>query len=80
MEAAFILFPAMMIVFELLLFGVALAGTAFWIWMLIDCATNEPPSGNDKLMWVLIILFAHMVGAIIYYFVRRPQRQSLYGR
>lgn len=80
MEAAFILLPAMMIVFELLLFGVALAGTAFWIWMLIDCATNEPPSGNDKLMWVLIILFAHMVGAIIYYFVRRPQRQSLYGR
>lgn len=80
MEAAFILLPAMMIVFELLLFSVALAGTAFWIWMLIDCATNEPPSGNDKLMWVLIILFAHMVGAIIYYFVRRPQRQSLYGR
>ena len=72
--------PLMMVLFELFIFGAAIAGTVFWVWMLIDCATNEPSTGNDKIMWVLIILFTHMVGAIIYYFVRRPQRRSLYGQ
>jgi membrane-associated phospholipid phosphatase len=52
----------------------ALIGTAFWVWMLIECATKEPDQGNTRLIWVLIILFANFLGAAIYYFVRRPQR------
>ena len=31
------------------LFG--LAATGFWIWMLIDCVTNEPSEGNNKIIW-----------------------------
>jgi hypothetical protein len=27
----------------------------------------------------VIIVFAHMIGALIYYFVRRPQRIAQYG-
>jgi hypothetical protein len=46
----------------------------FWIWMLIDCVKYEPSEGNDKILWVLIIVFTHWIGALIYYFVRRPQR------
>lgn len=67
-------------IFELLVMVpfllIAVLGTVFWIWMLIDCATNEPSEGNDKLVWVLIILLTHVIGAAIYYFVRRPQRPS----
>jgi hypothetical protein len=51
-----------------------LASFAFWIWMIIDCATNEPPTGNDKLVWIVIIVFTQIVGALIYYFVRRRPR------
>jgi hypothetical protein len=52
-----------------------LGSFAFWIWMIIDCATNEPPTGNDKLVWIVIIVFTQIVGALIYYFVRcRPRR------
>jgi len=51
-----------------------------WIWALIDCATNEPAEGNDKLIWILIIVFTHWVGAIIYELVRRPERMRRYGR
>ena len=51
-----------------------LAGTGFWIFMLVECATKEPSNGNDKLIWILIIIFTHWIGALIYYFVRRPQR------
>ena len=64
----------------LLVFGGGLLGTIFWIWMLIDCATREPDEGNDKLIWVLIILFTHLIGAALYYFFRRPERISRFGR
>jgi hypothetical protein len=47
--------------------------------MLIDCATEEPSTGNTKICWVLIIVFATFVGAVIYYFVRRPQRFAEIG-
>lgn len=49
-------------------------GFAFWIWTIVDCATNESSEGNNKLIWILIILFTGWIGALIYFFVRRPQR------
>ncbi|MCZ6603507.1 MAG: PLDc N-terminal domain-containing protein [Planctomycetota bacterium] len=52
----------------------------FWIWMLVDCATNEPSEGNEKIIWILIIIFTHPIGALIYLLVRRPQRISQFGR
>lgn len=52
---------------------------AFWIWMLVDCATKEPSQGNDKIIWILVIIFTHWLGALIYYFVRRPERKKLFG-
>lgn len=57
-----------------LLIGVL--GTVFWIWMLIDAALNEPSEGTDKIVWVLIILFTHFIGALIYFFVRRLNRPA----
>jgi prolipoprotein diacylglyceryltransferase len=53
---------------------------AFWIWMIIDCATKEPNEGNDKLVWIVIIVFTQIIGALIYYFVRRPQRIAQLGQ
>lgn len=58
----------------------ALLCFVFWVWMLVDCALNEPSEGNDKLVWILIILFANFVGAIIYFIARRPQRKAKYGK
>ncbi len=46
----------------------------FWLWVLIDCATQEASEGNTKIVWTIIILFLNFVGALIYFFVRRPQR------
>lgn len=64
----------------LLIGGIGVAGTVLWIWMLIDCATNEPAEGTDKLVWILVILFTHLLGALIYLLVRRPERRRVYGR
>lgn len=49
------------------LFG--LLTTVFWIWMLIDCLQNPSLPGNEKLIWVIVILFLHFLGALIYFFV-----------
>ncbi len=64
--------------FELIIifmvFGVGFLGTIFWIWMLADCLTKEPSQNNDKVLWVLVIAVTHFVGALLYFFLRRPQR------
>ncbi len=59
--------------------GLAALATIFWIWVLIDCLTKEPSEGNDKVAWVLFILFVPLLGALIYYFVRRPERVKVVG-
>lgn len=49
---------------------IGLIATVFWIWMLIDCLTSNLPT-TEKLIWAIVIVFTHIVGALIYYFVRR---------
>jgi hypothetical protein len=61
----------------------ALAAGAFWIWMIVDCATNEPgdaANSNTKVIWILVIVLAHWLGALIYFLVRRPERKRLFGK
>ncbi|MBD3362638.1 hypothetical protein GF362_02870 [Candidatus Dojkabacteria bacterium] len=48
-------------------------GTIFWILMLIDAIQREYDKENDKLMWVLIIVFTHIIGAAVYYFVEKKK-------
>jgi hypothetical protein len=53
---------------------IALGLMALWIWMLIDCIKRDedqfPPMGdNTKLIWILIVVLAGWLGAIIYYFM-----------
>ena len=45
-----------------------------WIIALVDCAKREnlefpSPSENSKVLWILIVILAGGVGAIVYYFV-----------
>ena len=40
-------------------------GTVFWIWMLVECLTKESSEGNDKIIWALVILLTHFLGALI---------------
>jgi len=56
-----------------MLFG--MLGFAFWIWMLVDCLKYESSEGNDKVIWVLVIVLTNWIGALIYFFVRRGERR-----
>ena len=61
--------------FVILLVLLVISACVFWIKMLIEAATKEPDTGNTRLVWVIIIVFTQIIGALIYYFVRRPQRR-----
>ena len=63
---------------ELLILLVIFVGFIFWVWMLIDCASNEP-SGTEKIVWILVILLASFLGAAIYFLVQRPKRRARAG-
>lgn len=67
------------LLFMLTFLAVGVGGTVFWIWMLVDCAKNEPRKGNDRIVWVLVIALTHLLGALIYYFARRPERMREAG-
>ena len=43
----------------------------FWIWMLIDCIRNKRLSSNQRVVWVLVIVFLYALGALIYFFAGR---------
>lgn len=63
---------------ELMTLFIMIVGGALWIWMLIDCASNEPP-GTDKIVWMLVILLGGCIGAFVYLVVRRPKRRAQFG-
>lgn len=68
------------LVVMLTLITVGSAGTIFWVWALIDCATNEPREYRYKVFWVVIILFTHLLGSLAYVLIRRPERVREVGK
>ena len=50
---------------------IALAASVFWIWMLIDAIQNPALDGTMRIVWVLVILFTHILGALVYFFAGR---------
>ena len=80
MEAIGINLPAL--VFEIISLSMILIltiGSIFWVWMIIEAATKEASEGNDKITWIIIIVFTHVLGALLYFFVRRPKRKADLG-
>jgi Phospholipase_D-nuclease N-terminal len=50
-----------------------LLATVFWIWMLVDCLQNPALVGTEKIVWVLVIILLHVLGAIIYFAVAKSK-------
>jgi hypothetical protein len=49
---------------------------AFWIWMLIDAIQNKGLTDGEKIGWVLAVVFLHCLGALLYFFIGRPKRNT----
>lgn len=46
----------------------------FWIWAIVDCATNPKLQSTEKIVWLLVIFFLHVLGAIVYAVAGRTRR------
>lgn len=57
--------------------AIGFCAVAFWIWMLVDCIKHESSEGNDKIVWVIVIVATKLIGAIVYFFARRQKRMRL---
>ena len=57
------------------LFLVAIGISVFWVMMLVDCLTRKDyQNPDDKLLWAIVILLTHVLGAIIYYFMIKRKK------
>jgi TctA family transporter len=59
----------LLLLFILLTIAVFILTVIFWIVMLIDSIQRKYKDSNDKVVWVLVIIFTGIIGALIYYFV-----------
>jgi hypothetical protein len=58
------------VIFWILIGSICLGAMIFWVWMLVHAAISKTIDNTEKIVWVLIILFTHFLGALIYFFVR----------
>ena len=40
-----------------------------WVWMLVDCIQRTFKDKADKVDWIVVIVFTHVIGAVIYFFL-----------
>jgi hypothetical protein len=69
--------PIFLILVCMLIFipvGVALL--AFWIWMLVSAIQNRGLNEGEKIAWVLVIVFLHALGALLYLLIGHPKRNT----
>ena len=57
-----------------------LVSLALWVWMLADCFRKETDERNTRLIWIIVIVFTYIIGAFLYYLIRRPKRIQELGR
>lgn len=62
------------IVFLLFVVFILLA-TGIWIFALVDVIKSSFRNENEKLIWVLIIIFTGFIGAILYYAISEGKRK-----
>jgi hypothetical protein len=53
---------------------IGLAACVFWIWMLISAIQNNGLNGTERVLWVLVIIFLHFLGAFLYLLLGHPKR------
>lgn len=64
-----------MLLFGLIGFAIAVGSFVFWILMLVDVIQRKFKDPNEKIVWVLVIIFTHIVGAIIYWFLVKRHKK-----
>ena len=51
----------------------SLASFVFWIIEIVDVSRREFKDQNSKLLWLLVVVLGHGLGALVYYLAGRSQ-------
>ena len=65
--------PVLFLLFVLFVITFGLAAFAFWIWMIVDCAQNKRLNDSERIVWILVVIFLHILGALIYFAAGRKK-------
>jgi cytochrome c oxidase assembly factor CtaG len=53
---------------------ISISCLVFWISMLAHCLRNQQLEGTEKLIWVLVLIFLNLLGAVLYFALVRDYR------
>lgn len=68
-------FIILFILFWILCMIVGILALIFWIFMIVDVAKRKFKNESDKVLWILVVILAGLIGAIVYYFVvKKPNK------
>jgi hypothetical protein len=52
---------------------IGIAMFCFWLWMLIHSINNKGLNDGERIAWVIVLVFVHFLGALLYFFIGRPK-------
>ena len=64
------------LLFGLVVFALSILAFVFWILMLIDCVKRKFKEDTEKIIWVLVLIFTGIIGALIYYFIVKNKKKK----
>jgi hypothetical protein len=60
----------------LFMLGIGLVLFALWIASLVHAIRNRGLTDGERIVWVIVIVFLHLLGTILYWFVGRPKQPA----
>ncbi|MEM5799685.1 MAG: PLDc N-terminal domain-containing protein [Candidatus Aenigmatarchaeota archaeon] len=60
------------LIIGILFLGLLIFAVVFWFWMLVDCLSRK--RFDDKLVWVIVLIFLNLLGALLYYFIVKRKK------
>ncbi|MDD5012376.1 MAG: PLDc N-terminal domain-containing protein [Candidatus Nanoarchaeia archaeon] len=64
------------IILSLITGGLFIFFFVFWILMLVDCIQKKFKEDVEKIVWILVLIFTGVLGALIYYFVVKKKSKK----
>lgn len=75
----FVGFGILWLLMFIVIVGLGIASLVVWIWALVDAIKNPALDSTMRLVWILVIIFTQIVGAIIYLAVGRSGTRTPSG-
>ena len=70
--------PASLAFIPMIFFAMIIVSFGFWIFALIHLLMNKAIQGTEQIVWLLVVILLHALGAVLYFFIApQPFQASL---